>query len=237
MGNPPSSTPTAAASPSPWPTTNGCWPSCRRSANCNSSRYRLLRGALDGQPGSWVRLTESKAGVEGAIWDGHDLYAVTTYARIADQLTTPLAASPDQTVIYKLSDMRDALPQDFCALEDDAVRANKLSPLAQYQHMVGELQAVGGRQGHAPDRNRAGGGQRLRGRGIRGPHRGHAGAAQHRRGHLQRAGGPAGAGHRRAHHGARRRSVHQHARGHAARADRPVPRATPRRCARAAWRT
>ena len=104
--------------------------------------YRLLRGALDGQPGSWVRLTESKAGVEGAIWDGHDLYAVTTHSRIADQLTTPLAASPDQTVIYKLSDMRDALPQDFCALEDDAVRVNKLSPLAQYQHMVGELQAV-----------------------------------------------------------------------------------------------
>src|SRR6185436_2538652 len=68
--------------------------------------YRLLRGALDGQPGSWVRLTESAGGVEGAIWDGHDLYAVTTYSRIADRLTTPLAAAPDQTVIYKLSDMR-----------------------------------------------------------------------------------------------------------------------------------
>ena len=35
--------------------------------------YRLVRGALDGQPGSWVRLTESAAGIEGAIWDGHDL--------------------------------------------------------------------------------------------------------------------------------------------------------------------
>ena len=104
--------------------------------------YRLLRGALDGQPGSWVRLTESAAGVEGAIWDGHDLYAVTTYARIADQLTTPLTASPDQTVIYRLSDARDVLPQDFCALENDAVRANKLSPLAQYRNLVGELQGV-----------------------------------------------------------------------------------------------
>ena len=45
----------------------------------NSQSYRLLRGSLDGPPGSWVRLTESPAGVEGAIWDGHDLYAVTRY--------------------------------------------------------------------------------------------------------------------------------------------------------------
>ena len=82
-------------------------------------RYHLMRGALEGQPGSWVRLTESAAGVEGAIWDGQDLYAVTSYSRIADQLTTPLAVSPNQTVVYKLSDTRDALPKDFCGLEGD----------------------------------------------------------------------------------------------------------------------
>jgi hypothetical protein len=104
--------------------------------------YRLVRGALDGQPGSWVRLTESAGGVEGAIWDGHDLYAVTSYARIAGHLTTPLAVAPDQTVVYRLSDTRDALPQDFCALRGDAVRTQKLDPLGQYRQMVGELQGA-----------------------------------------------------------------------------------------------
>jgi hypothetical protein len=104
--------------------------------------YRLLRGALDGQPGSWVRLTESAAGVEGAIWDGQDLYAVTSYGRIADQLTTPLAVDASQTVVYRLSDTRDALPRDFCALGGDAVRARKQSPLGQYRTMVGELQTA-----------------------------------------------------------------------------------------------
>ena len=106
--------------------------------------YRLLRGSLDGQPGSWVRLTESAAGVEGAIWDGQDLYAVTSYGRIAGQLTTPLSVAPEQTVVYKLSDTRDALPQDFCGLEgaSDAVRTQKQSPLGQYRQMVGELQGV-----------------------------------------------------------------------------------------------
>jgi hypothetical protein len=111
-------------------------------------RYHLMRGALEGQPGSWVRLTESAAGVEGAIWDGQDLYAVTSYSRIADQLTTPLAVSPNQTVVYKLSDTRDALPKDFCGLEgdSDAVRTQKLTPVAQYRQLVGELQTTAAAQ-------------------------------------------------------------------------------------------
>src|SRR3954462_11641311 len=47
--------------------------------------YRLVRGAVEGSAGSWVRLVQSPAGIEGAIWDGHDLYAVTRYERIADE--------------------------------------------------------------------------------------------------------------------------------------------------------
>ena len=106
--------------------------------------YKLLRGSLDGQPGSWVRLTQSDAGIEGAIWDGHDLYAVTSYGRIAGQLTTPIQAAPGQTVIYKLADASDLLPRDFCALEpkSDAVHAQKQTGLDQYRAMVGELQTV-----------------------------------------------------------------------------------------------
>src|SRR5687768_8478736 len=53
-------------------------------------RYRLLRGVIDGEAGSWVRLTESAAGLEGAIWDGRELYAVTRYERVAALLSTPL---------------------------------------------------------------------------------------------------------------------------------------------------
>src|SRR5690348_14277994 len=70
--------------------------------------YRLVRGAVDGSPGSWVRLVQSPSGLEGAIWDGHDLYAVTRYDRISAALTTPLDAAPGQTVVYRLSDVRDA---------------------------------------------------------------------------------------------------------------------------------
>ena len=106
------------------------------------TRYRLLRGSLDGQPGSWVRLTESANGLEGAIWDGHDFYAVTRYDRVAPFLTTPLDAAPGQTVVYRLSDAIDLLPQDFCALGSDAVGMRKQTALEQYQRLVSNLEGT-----------------------------------------------------------------------------------------------
>jgi hypothetical protein len=103
--------------------------------------YKLLRGSLDGAPGSWVRLTESPSGVEGAIWDGHDLYTVTRYDRISSYLTTPLDAAPGQTVVYRLSDAIDVLPRDFCALADDTVMSKGANGLEQYQAVVREIEA------------------------------------------------------------------------------------------------
>ena len=102
--------------------------------------YRMLRGSLNGAPGSWVRLTEFKGGVEGAIWDGQDLYTVTTYERIAPYLTSPISAAPGQTVVYRLSDSRDVLPRDFCELGDDAVMAKASNGLEQYEAVVRGLE-------------------------------------------------------------------------------------------------
>jgi hypothetical protein len=103
------------------------------------STYRLVRGTLDGAPGSWVRLVQSAAGVEGAIWDGSDLYAVTRYERIAGHLTTALDAAPGQTVVYRLSDLRDALPQGYCALDaSTAADAPQKTGLDEYRAIVAE---------------------------------------------------------------------------------------------------
>jgi hypothetical protein len=113
-----------------------------RKAELSSSR--LLRGAVEGRPGSWVRLVSSGEAIEGAIWDGEELYAVTRYGRIAAALDTPIDAAPGQTVIYRLSDVRDALPKDFCAL-DAPVTQKQSTGLDQYQALVSEL-----RQGVTP---------------------------------------------------------------------------------------
>jgi len=102
--------------------------------------YSLLRGSLDGAPGSWVRLTKSAAGVEGAIWDGQDLYTVTRYDRIAPFLKTRLVAEPGQTVVYRLSDAKDVLPRDFCAMGEDVKVSRAGNGLDQYQALMKEIQ-------------------------------------------------------------------------------------------------
>jgi hypothetical protein len=108
------------------------------------ARYRMLRGSLDGAPGSWVRLTEFSGFVEGAIWDGHDLYTVTRYESIAPFVTTPIDAAPGQTVVYRLSDSRDVLPRGFCALSGDTAAGDTQSKasngLDQYRAVMQEIQ-------------------------------------------------------------------------------------------------
>lgn len=101
---------------------------------------QLLRGKVEGMPGSWVRLARVNGGLEGAIWDGKELYVVTRHANIAGHLTLPLDAGPSQTVLYRLSDTVGALPEQFCGLAPVEARSTVApSALKQYAGMVAEL--------------------------------------------------------------------------------------------------
>jgi hypothetical protein len=104
--------------------------------------YRLWRGALQGQPGSWTRLTEHAGQVSGVIWDGRELYVVGSYAEFANYLSSPMPVRPDDTVVFRLSDTLDFLPKGFCATEPagDGLTAN--NGLVQYRNLVAELQIV-----------------------------------------------------------------------------------------------
>ena len=110
-------------------------------ARSQLNHVQLLRGKLEGVSGSWVRLTQVGAGLEGAIWDGQDLYVVTTLARISKNLTTPIDAAPDQSVVYRLSDTLDSLPEAFCGLDEriDAASSRGVSGLNQYRSLVAQI--------------------------------------------------------------------------------------------------
>ncbi len=102
--------------------------------------YRLWRGELAGQPGSWTRLTERAGRMDGVIWDGRDLYVVTSYERAASYLTTPLAAAAGDTIVFRLSDTLNFLPAGYCGVgpSTDGLASN--NGLVQYRNMVAELQ-------------------------------------------------------------------------------------------------
>jgi hypothetical protein len=76
-----------------------------------------LRGQIEGQAKSWVRLTHTRSGWRGMISDGEELYAVEPAADVANAVVQPLAdTSATASVMYRL---KDALLPDgpaFCQI-------------------------------------------------------------------------------------------------------------------------
>ena len=103
------------------------------------ARTKLLRGRLVGIPNSWVRLSRVGGLTEGAIWDGQDLYAITSRARIERFVVNSMAAQADDTVVYRLSDAIDGRPAEFCGLAKDAAKKPGVSALKQYQGLVAAI--------------------------------------------------------------------------------------------------
>jgi MYXO-CTERM domain-containing protein len=72
-------------------------------------------GTVSGLPGSWVRLTRTRAGWRGMIFDGTEIYAIEPAADIADSAVQPLdAADPTSPVIYRLADALMTVGPNFC---------------------------------------------------------------------------------------------------------------------------
>ena len=74
-----------------------------------------LTGTVEGQSGSWVRITQTRAGWRGMLFDGQELYAIEPAADIADALVQPLAAgSATAPVMYRLADALMTVGPAFC---------------------------------------------------------------------------------------------------------------------------
>ena len=76
-----------------------------------------LRGQIEGQAKSWVRMTHTRSGWRGMISDGEELYAIEPAADVASAVVQPLAdTSATASVMYRL---KDALLPDgpaFCQI-------------------------------------------------------------------------------------------------------------------------
>jgi len=76
-----------------------------------------LRGELEGQPGSWVRLTRTRTGWHGMISDGQELYAIEPAAEIAGAVVQPLVDTSASTpVMYRLKDALLPVGPAYCEI-------------------------------------------------------------------------------------------------------------------------
>ncbi|HKT74380.1 MAG TPA: M12 family metallo-peptidase [Steroidobacteraceae bacterium] len=114
-----------------------------------------FRGVLDGEPGSWARLTRTRAGWRGLLFDGHDLYAIAPTAEVVNEMVQPLSAGSSPTdrtapVIYRLDDALMSSGAAFCKVATvDGTAASggsgahaeqpRETALMAYQKLVSEL--------------------------------------------------------------------------------------------------
>jgi hypothetical protein len=68
------------------------------------SDIKPYRGTVEGQAGSWVRLTQTRDGWHGVMNDGHDLYAIEPASEMKDTAVQPLPVPSSAPVIYRLAD-------------------------------------------------------------------------------------------------------------------------------------
>ena len=70
---------------------------------------RFYTGTLDGNAESWVRITRTAESLSGAIWDGMELYAIESFARVAARIVAGAEVGPAESVIYRWSDTLSAV--------------------------------------------------------------------------------------------------------------------------------
>src|SRR5215469_18097330 len=92
--------------------------SIRRAVPSGRSDIEPLEGTVDGQSGSWVRITRTRAGWRGMVFDGRELYAIEPVGDLGEALVQPLPSSPTAPVMYRLADAIMTVGTGFCATLD-----------------------------------------------------------------------------------------------------------------------
>jgi hypothetical protein len=80
-------------------------PAVLRAVPADRTDIEPLRGQIEGQAQSWVRMTHTRSGWRGMISDGGELYAIEPAVDVASAVVQPLAdMSATASVMYRLKD-------------------------------------------------------------------------------------------------------------------------------------
>ncbi len=111
--------------------------SARKDGRDGGTPYRLLKGRLDGQAGSWARLTQIGNQLQGVIWDGETLYSLAPSAHLAGTLVQPADPAADH-VLYRLDDLLVTPGSMSCGVS--VQQKPEASAAVAFEKLVAELQ-------------------------------------------------------------------------------------------------
>lgn len=116
-----------------------------RSIPSNRSDIKPYAGAVAGQPGSWVRLTQTRDGWRGVINDGQDLYAIEPASELQSSAVQPLpdGTSSSTPVMYRLADAILSGGAAYCGTDTNeslgSPAANQPTALQTFTQLAKEL--------------------------------------------------------------------------------------------------
>lgn len=117
--------------------------SVARAVPTGRSDIEALRGQVEGQPGSWVRMTRTRTGWHGVVSDGVDLYAIEPAADVAGEVVQPLVVtSGSSPVMYRLKDALLPTGQAFCEIlnaDGTPYTGTEVSAQMLYQSIVKDI--------------------------------------------------------------------------------------------------
>jgi hypothetical protein len=91
----------------------------RKGVPANRSDIKPYQGTVSGHAGSWVRLTQTRDGWRGVLFDGQDLYAIESAGQLQQAGVQSVTETSTTPVMYRFADtlMPDAAA--YCATDTD----------------------------------------------------------------------------------------------------------------------
>jgi hypothetical protein len=113
----------------------------RRGVPVNRSDIKPYRGTVAGRAGSWVRLTQTRDGWRGVLYDGQDLYAIESARQLQKAGVQSLTNDGTSPVMYRLA---DALMPDsgaYCGTDtsESPTQSSHTTALSAYRAITKDL--------------------------------------------------------------------------------------------------
>lgn len=105
------------------------------------NQLELFKGTLADSPGSWVRISRVAGELEGAIWDGVELYYIGSRARLQSHLRSPVSAS-SSTLMYRSSDSHGGAAEGVCGASSATGAGGAANGLTRYKSLARELKQI-----------------------------------------------------------------------------------------------
>jgi hypothetical protein len=119
----------------------------RRAVSADRSDIKPYRGTISGQAGSWVRLTQTRDGWRGVVYDGHELYAIEPESAVKEAVAQPSSSaaggsSSSAPVMYRLADTLMPDGAGYCGTDlDESLTSSAARPTAlkEFTHIAKDL--------------------------------------------------------------------------------------------------